>query len=544
MDKIKADKILVGNKVFTGLKDICEEKAIVIKGNKIEAVVDRKDMDKYTDSCTEVIDYGENLIMPGFHDCHVHIFTGCLFYKYPNLSKAKSESEAVEMLKEYYDKNPEKKKQYKWILGFMWYNFWWEKTDFPTRESLDKAFPDDPVFLLNSDGHGAWVNSKALEICGVNENTEDVPFGTIFRDENGAPTGYLEEDAMSLCKYEAYKFTTEQEVDILKDYLKEIPKYGITSMNDMFGINQAGFESFKALETENQLKVRINIAGTIFEDEEKCMALKEKYHDGKVNYNGVKQFLDGVIVTHTSVMLDNYLDKPEANKNFPLCDYSEVEELIIKHHKKGTNIHLHATGDGAVRFALDSYEKAIKVNGNTGSRLSIEHCDFVDSEDFKRFGELGVIASIQPPHLAAADTYSRSPYLKTVGSDREKRLWAFRTMLDNNAVLAMGTDYPVVDIDPKYGIYRAVTRLFEDKTPEGGFYPEQKLKMADILRAYTYGSAYKNNQENILGTLEEGKLADIAVIDRDLFSIEPEEILDMKVMAAFCDGEMTYKCNK
>ena len=540
MEKVFGDKVILGSKVFTGLANKPEEKAIIIKENKILDVVDKHSINKYCDERTKILDYKDNLIISGFHDCHVHIFTGCLFYMYPNLSKATSEEEAVNMLKRFYDNNPERKQKHKWILGFMWYNFWWKDTKFPTKESLDKVFPDEPVFLLNADCHGAWVNSKALEICNVTKETKEVPFGTIFRDENNEPTGYLEESATDLCRNEAYKFSREQEVEILEEYINEIAKYGITSINDMFGINQASFESFKILEERNELTVRVNIANNIFEDEEVSDELSKKYNKNKLFYNGVKQFLDGVIVTHTSVMLDNYLDRPDLNKSFPLCDYDKVEKLIIKYHKKGFNIHLHATGDGAVRFALDSYEKAIKLNGKTKSRLSIEHCDLIDSDDFKRFGELGVVASIQPPHLAAAETYTKSPYLATIGRDREKRLWAFRSLLDNNAVLAMGTDYPVVDINPVYGIYRAITRLYEDKTPEGGFYPEEKLTMAEIIRACTFGSAYKNNQEDILGTLERGKLADIVVLDKDLFSIDPEEILNTKVVTTIFNGEIIY----
>lgn len=539
-----ADKILFSDNIYTGLKDKILNGGIAIYNNKILYVGSKEEVLKYKGIDTEIYDYKDKFITTGFHDDHVHLLMGCLYKEYPNLGEAASEEETVLILKEFYDKNSNLIKEHNWILGFNWYNYWWDDKSFPSKKSLDKYFKDVPVCLLNVDAHGVWVNSKALEICNIDKNTGDVPYGTIFRDENGEPTGFFQENACSLIVPTAYNFSEEKEKSILKKALKYCSKCGITSVNDMqpfFGKEIGNPEVFKELDMENNLPIRINFATDLFKDMEYTKSLREKYHSGKVYHNGLKQFIDGVIVTHTSIMLEDYTDDSKINKNFPLSDLHKVLEKVIEYEKEGFNIHLHATGDGAVRYALDCYEKAIKINGVTKSRMSIEHCDLINDNDFKRFNELGVIASVQPPHIASANSYSESLYLGTIGEVRERNLWAFKSLLNNNANIAVGTDYPVVDINPMKVIYSALTRLFPDNTPEGGFNPEQKLSISEVMKAYTYGGAYMAGREEELGTIECGKLADLVVLSNNLFNITPEEVLKTEVIATICDGKFVYE---
>ncbi len=540
----QADILLLGKHIFTGTQNTLLSGGVAIKDNRILAVGTESQVLRYAGENTKIISCGEGLILPGLHDDHVHFLSGCLYQEYPSLAAAHSEEEAAQQLRRFYDLHPEKLLEHPWALGFRWYHSWWDEPAYPVKETLDRYFPDVPVCLLNVDAHAVWVNSKALEVCQISAQTPEVPYGKIFRQENGEPTGFFLENAASCIIATAFAFSKETEYQIFARNLPYCSRCGITSVNDMqpfFGIDLGNHAVFDALEQNKKLPVRIHFATDLFAPPEQTKAVSQKYQTGKLVHNGVKGFLDGVIVTHTSIMLDNYTDDPTAPRSFPLSDLQQTRRCVVEAHKQGYSIHLHATGDGAVRFALDCYAEALQTNGATGSRMSVEHCDLTDDADFARFAELGVIASVQPPHIASAESYTQSLYQKTIGKTREKNLWAFRRFLDNGVPLAVGTDFPVVDLNPLQVMYSATDRLFPDQTPQGGFLPEQKLKLEEVLHAYTAGGAYMARRETELGTLAEGKLADITVYDRNLFALQGEELLSAQVALTICDGEIVYR---
>ncbi|MGI5823963.1 MAG: amidohydrolase [Bacillota bacterium] len=545
MKSICAEKVLLSKNIFTAENHNLISGGIAVAGYHIIAVGSRKEIERYIGDKTVVYDFGDKLLMPGFCDSHVHLMMGCMATAYPDLGKAKSADECGRILREYYDKDPGFFSAGEWILGFNWYHTRWEDKSYPTKEVLDRYFPDLPVFLMNADCHGAWVNSKALEVCGVDKNTPEVPYGRIHRDAAGNPTGYLEEMATKLCINEAYDLPNVKEKMLLQKVNKFFSRYGITSVGDMqyiLGADVGKVQVYRSMADGDELDFRINFANGLFDDMERILFLHNNFNNKEdlVYYNGLKEFVDGIISTHTSVMLDKYTDDPAAPVNYELMDLKKAEELIGFYHSMGMNIQLHATGDGAVKKALDMYEKAIKANGKTKSRLSIEHLDLTDPADWKRLGRLGVIASVQPPHITLSDSLETNDYPPVIGEERCKRLWAYKSFADNGAVLAFGTDYPVVYDSPMVSLHRAVTRKFPNGKPVNGWNPQQRLSVADAVIAYTLGGAKKFGKEDVLGTISVGKLADITVVDKNLLKIAPDEILDANVVFTMVDGRVVY----
>lgn len=535
-----ADMIIKGNAIFDSVSDKPFAGFVAVKGNRIAAV--GKEMDsisQYAGDDTKIIDAGDRLVMPGFHDSHTHLILAGMYKTYPNLGSARSEEEAAAMLKEYYDSQPGDG----WVYGFNWYHVFWDKKELPRKETLDRYFPDRPVFLINAEAHGAWVNSLALEIAGVTADTPDPFGGEIARDENGEPTGFLYESAIEYVAAHALIFTEEQEKTFLRKYMADAAELGITGVVDVqpyFGKDLGSLDVYTGMESDGELTVRITAAANLLGDLDEALENSKKYCTEKVRAHMLKQFVDGVITTHTALLLEDYTDAP-GNRGTQLSELEKIDAAVQEGHKRGLWIKIHAIGDRAIRFTIDSYEKAIKTYGANGCRHAIEHVEMVTDSDIERFGQLGLIPSVQPEHIGLMPTWEGEEYRVNIGEERAGRTWSFRSLLESAGVLAIGSDCPVVDNNPFYAIHRGVTRLHDDGLPEGGWNPTQKLTVADILRGYTLGSAYGIGREDELGTLEEGKFADIAVIDRNLFETDPKDIRGAHVDMTIMDGKVIFE---
>lgn len=535
-----ADMIIKGNAIFDSVSDKPFAGFVAVKGNRIAAV--GKEMDsisQYAGDDTKIIDAGDRLVMPGFHDSHTHLILAGMYKTYPNLGSARSEEEAAVMLKKYYDSQPGDG----WVYGFNWYHVFWDKKELPRKETLDRYFPDRPVFLINAEAHGAWVNSLALEIAGVTADTPDPFGGEIARDENGEPTGFLYESAIEYVAAHALIFTEEQEKTFLRKYMADAAELGITGVVDVqpyFGKDLGSLDVYTGMESDGELTVRITAAANLLGDLDEALENSKKYCTEKVRAHMLKQFVDGVITTHTALLLEDYTDAP-GNRGTQLSELEKIDAAVQEGHKRGLWIKIHAIGDRAIRFTIDSYEKAIKTYGANGCRHAIEHVEMVTDSDIERFGHLGLIPSVQPEHIGLMPTWEGEEYRVNIGEERAGRTWPFRSLLESAGVLAIGSDCPVVDNNPFYAIHRGVTRLHDDGLPEGGWNPTQKLTVADILRGYTLGSAYGIGREDELGTLEEGKFADIAVIDRNLFETEPKDIRGAHVDMTIMDGKVIFE---
>ena len=535
-----ADMIIKGNAIFDSVSDKPFAGFVAVKGNRIAAVgKDMESISQYAGDDTKIIDAGDRLVMPGFHDSHTHLILAGMYKTYPNLGSARSEEEAAVMLKDYYDGQPGDG----WVYGFNWYHVFWDKKELPRKETLDRYFPDRPVFLINAEAHGAWVNSLALEIAGVTADTPDPFGGEIARDENGEPTGFLYESAIEYVAAHALIFTEEQEKTFLRKYMADAAELGITGVVDVqpyFGKDLGSLDVYTGMESDGELTVRITAAANLLGDLDEALENSKKYCTEKVRAHMLKQFVDGVITTHTALLLEDYTDAP-GNRGTQLSELEKIDAAVQEGHKRGLWIKIHAIGDRAIRFTIDSYEKAIKTYGANGCRHAIEHVEMVTDSDIKRFGQLGLIPSVQPEHIGLMPTWEGEEYRVNIGEERAGRTWSFRSLLESAGVLAIGSDCPVVDNNPFYAIHRGVTRLHDDGLPEGGWNPTQKLTVADILRGYTLGSAYGIGREDELGTLEEGKFADIAVIDRNLFETEPKDIRGAHVDMTIMDGKVIFE---
>ncbi|WP_183192470.1 amidohydrolase [Brevibacillus fluminis] len=532
-----ADIVLTSNAVFTGYGDAPRTGAVAVAGNRILAVGTEDEIRPLVGPETKVLSYEDKLIMPGFHDFHVHVLLGSLEQQCINLLSAKSEEETAQMVKAYADEHPE----YPWVIGFSWYHVHWDEKKLPHRSTLDKYIPDRPVFLFNAECHGAWLNSKALELAGITRDTPDPQFGEIARDENGEPTGFLYETAMALAK-QAFEFPTERRISLLQGFLDHAAQLGVTSVGDMFPLvtmELGDLDMYRQFEEMDRLSVRIHFLTELDGDLEKPRKLRETYRSEKLQFAGLKNFLDGVPTTYTGYLLEPYADRLDTCGD-TLIPKHVIEDWTVQADREGFRIRYHACGDAAVRLGLDCFAEAQRQNGARDSRHTIEHIEVLHPDDLPRFSELGVIPSIQPEHLAS-DTFAGHTYLARLGPERSRRTWPINSLQKSGATLAFGSDFPVVGLDPITELYRAVTRLHNDGQPEGGWNPEERISMADALRAYTSGAAYGNFREHDLGTLEAGKLADIVVLDQNLFAVEHERIRDTKVSLTMMDGKIVYQ---
>ncbi|MEG0829858.1 MAG: amidohydrolase [Anaerovoracaceae bacterium] len=538
---MKADMLIRSNVIFDSVKDEPFKGFVAIKDNKILGVGNSDQEEKYLDGKTKIYDYKDKTVMPGFHDSHTHLTLAGMYKTYPNLGDGKSEEETAKTLKAYYDKN----RKDGWIFGFNWYHVYWEKKELPNKKTLDKYFPDQPVFLINAEAHGAWVNSKALEIAGITKDTENPFGGEITRDEEGEATGFLYESAIALVAKYALEFTKDQEKTFLKKYMQEAAQLGITGVVDVqpyFGKDLGSLEVYTELEEAGELNIRITAAQDLLGDLDKALENSKKYCTQKVRAHMLKQFVDGVITTHTALLLDDYQDAP-GNRGTQLSQLDSIREGIIEGHKRGLWIKIHAIGDRAIRFTIDSYEEAQKLHGKKDSRHAIEHIELIHEDDRPRFKELGLIPSVQPEHIGLLPTWEGEEYRTALGEERAGTTWPFKTLLKYSGVLAIGSDCPVVDNNPFYAINRGVTRLHDDGLPKGGWNPSEKLTVSQLLKGYTYGSAYGIGREDELGTLEAGKFADIVVVNTNLFTITPDEIREAKVDLTIMDGNIIFDRN-
>ncbi|MCD1163625.1 amidohydrolase [Peribacillus frigoritolerans] len=533
----KADIVLSSDAIFTGLTHEPMSGAIAILGDKILSVGSKAEIEPFIGSGTKVFNYGNRLIMPGFHDFHLHIMFSALSLTSINLFEARSAQEVAAKVLEFSKECPGEE----WIIGMQWDAGYWHDKQEPHYKILDAVIPDRPVVLFHAEGHYTWVNSKAMELAGVTEEIRDPDFGRYERDKNGLLTGILYEDAQQIVLKEALRLTQNKKETILKEFLRLLSQYGITSVNDLFApIDDflQDYELFEKLDKQGELSTRFHITPELDGNLDKAQILRNKYESKKLQLSGLKQFVDGTVTGHTAYFLKPYSDQLDICGH-PALDPEVLIDRVVKADELGFRIRFHAIGDAAIRLALDAFEEAVRKNGKRDSRHTIEHIEVIDSDDIERFSKLGVIASMQPDHMAAS---SREVYSSIIGPEREKNVFLTKSLLNTGASLALGTDFPVsISLNPMRQIYTAITRVDSSGDSQNTWHPEQKLTLAEALQAYTYGSAYGCFREHELGTIEEGKLADLVVLDRNLFDIPESEVLKTKVELTINDGKVVYK---
>ncbi len=541
MDKMKyADLIVKGATVFAEKNLPKDYDFVAVKDGRIIKCGKTKELCGYEGPGTQVLQFGKSqLLMPGFNDSHVHLIMAGMYQECLNLETAKSADECGKMAADYAKTIPGQE----WVIGWKWYHLYWEDKSLPTAETLDKYIPDRPVFLMNAELHGAWVNSKAMEVCGITKETPDPAYGKFMRDSAGNPTGYLDEMALGIAGKAAFDMPAAEQKRYIRAMQERCNRFGITALTDVepfFGIGFGNHRALHEMDQAGELTLRIHSAPDLFHDLDEVLADAERYNSDSYRIQHVKQFIDGVATTYTALLIEPYSDNPET-KGSTLMDIEKLPGYVEAAHKKGLSVKLHACGDATVRAALDAYEKAIGKYGDTGARHAIEHNEIIHPDDLDRYAKLGVIASVQPEHIAITEDFASNGYTDRLGSERSKLTWPIKSLMDSGAAVCFGSDCPVVSNDPFLEIYRALTRLYDDGLPEGGWNPQEKINIEEALDAYTYGSAYAANREHDIGTLEEGKLADMIVVDRNLFECTPQEVRDAAVMATIFGGKIVYR---
>ncbi|MCX4817116.1 amidohydrolase [Streptomyces sp. NBC_01239] len=517
--------------------------AVAVTGDRITAV-GRAEVHDLAGPDTQVVDLAGRLLLPGFQDAHVHPVPAGLELTQCDLTRAKTAEDTIAAVRAYADAHPERE----WITGGGWSMEAFEGGT-PTKELLDSVVPDRPVYLPNRDHHGAWVNSRALQLAGITRDMPDPADGRIERDASGEPAGTLQEGAMQLVGRLTPPATQADRVAALLHAQRHLHALGITAWQDALVGEFLGMDdpsdAYLAAARDGSLTARV--VGALWWDRERgaeqipeLVERRARLSHGRFSAGSVKLMLDGVAETGTAALLDPYLDKcgcATANRGTSFIDPKQLPAYVTELDALGFQCHFHALGDRAVRDALDAVEAARSANGPSDTRPHLAHLQVVHPDDVARFARLGAVANIQPL-WAAHEPQMDELTIPFLGPERALWQYPFASLLRSGASLAAGSDWPVSSPDPLQGIHVAVNRV----EPGGAgpvFLPGERLDLAAALAAYTAGSAYANHLDDT-GRVTAGALADLVVLDRDPFAAPPEEIGETRVALTYVGGKEVY----
>jgi predicted amidohydrolase YtcJ len=547
-----ADLVLTHGKIWTGepnggansrvaLTTFVE--GVAISNGRILAVGTSEQMHAYVGPNTQEIDLEGRAAVPGFIDAHVHFIQGGFHLLEVDLRNTRNEAEFVERI----GQRAKTLKPGRWMEGGNWDEEAWPHAELPTRWMIDNVTASNPVFLRRYDGHAALANTLALKVAGVTKDTPDLVGGVIVRDPHSLePTGVLKDAAQDLVARMMPRPAPDEFEEALKAGLAEARRVGVTSAEDISvdgnspnGSFTGEIELLRRAEHEGWLSCRFYEITPIAAWERLAAAgIRQGMGSDFLKMGAVKGFADGSLGSRTAWMFDPFTDD-SSNRGLPqplMNPPAQMEAAVAASNQAGIQVAVHAIGDRANAEMLDIFAR---VGGaeTRARRFRIEHAQHLRPQDIPRFGELGVIASMQPYHAIDDGRWAE----QRIGHERARTSYAWRSLLEAGAPLAFGTDWPVAPLDPLLGICAAVSRATLDgKHPEGWF-PEQRLSVEQALRAYTQGSAYAAFEEKEKGTITPGKLADLVVLSDDLFSIPPEKIKDVHVVTTIVGGKVVFR---
>lgn len=528
----QADLILVNANVHTGSKSQPKAQAIAVSGNKIVAVGTDAQIRALAGSKTRVVDAGGKTVIAGFNDAHVHFLETGQQLSSVDLRDAKTPQEFVARIKAFAAKLPKGR----WILGGKWDHENWTPNALPTAAMIDAVTPDNPVFIDRLDGHMALANSLAMRLAKVDKDTKDVAGGEIVRDANGNPAGVLKDAAMSYINRVIPDPSFEERLEAAQAATDHAASLGITSVQDMSAGTDVGV--YQELLRRGTLKTRVYGCSPLNDYKRwASTGVRHAFGDAMLRVGCLKGYADGSLGSTTAWFFDPYLDSPDST-GLAMADVTTtMRQTIQDADKAGLQVRIHAIGDRANATILDHFASVSNANGAHDRRFTIEHAQHMRMDDLKRFAGQKVVASMQPFHIIDDGRWA----WKRLDEKRLAGTYAFRTILDSGGVLAFGSDSPVAPLNPLWGVYGAVTRrTLDDKNPTG-WIPEQKISVEETVRAFTWGSAYAEFQENWKGTLEPGKVADFVILSDDIFSIDPVKIRDVTVLKTVVDGRVVFE---
>jgi len=529
-----ADMVVTNGKVWTVEKATPRAQAIAIVGDHIAAVGSDADIAKWIGPQTKKLDAGGRTVLPGMIDSHVHLASGGFELSSVQLKTANTREEFVRRIAAFVKTRPKGE----WITGGTWDHENWPGAAMPERSWIDAVTPDNPVFLGRYDGHMALANTRALKLAGVTRNTPTPDGGSIMKDANGEPTGAMKDAAMALVDRVIPSPSEAQLTDAIQAALREAARFGVTGIHAM--VAPEDLRVLNKLRLAGELTARVYAITPIQQWEAPAGAgITASFGDDWLRTGAVKGFADGSLGSTTALFYEPYDDAPDT-RGLPaamMFPEGNMLKMALGADKAGLQLRIHAIGDKAIQTILDIYKEVLRQNGPKPRRWTIEHAQHMAQKSFADFAALGVIASMQPYHAIDDGRWA----LKRIGVERGKGTYAFRTFLEKGVKLAFGSDWTVATMDPLWGMYAAVTRrTLDDKNP-GGWYPEQKITLAEAIEAYTMGSAYAENYESKLGSLRAGKLADVVILDADIFAIALEKLKDVKPTATIVGGKIVYQ---
>ena len=530
-----ADLLILNGSVFTGDARQPRAAAVALRGNRIAWVGAQQDAAAWRGPRTEIFDAAGATVMPGFIDSHFHLLWGSLKLDSMQLDGVPDLDGLAATIRAWAAEHPDDD----WLLGYQ-LRYSIIPPDRPLdRHFLDSIVADRPVYLTAYDGHTVWANTRALEIGGLLYGRE-VPAGSaIVMAADGTATGELREPgAFNPIRDQIPEPDSARKRALLHKGLKCCASLGITGVHNMDG-DREQVELYAALEDVGEMTLRAYVPYSVKPETpldalHEAVEWKRSFQGSHVRVGGIKLFMDGVLESYTGLMVEEYAGMP-GNLGDALFSAEHFNRVAVEADRLGLQIAVHACGDGAVRRTLDGYALARQTNGPRDSRHRIEHIEVVHPDDIPRFAELGVIASMQPLH-APLSVNDADVWPSRAGKQRWRYSFAWQTLRNAGAQLAYGSDWPVVSMDPLLGLWAGVNRK---PWQEGD--PEQAQPLADLLMGYTRDAAYVEFQEGQKGVLAAGMLADVVVLDADLFTTPPAELRNVKPVLTVCDGKVVYR---
>ncbi len=534
-----ADLVFQGGNIYTVDASRSWAQSVAIKSGKIAFVGSDDESAEYVGPNTKVVDLKGRLMLPAFQDIHIHAISGGIEATRVNLNPLSTLDEYIDAIKDYADANPDEA----WILGGGWSMAVFGPGALASRKLIDGLVLDRPVYLTSADGHTGWANTRALELAGITEETPDPASGRIDRDpETGEAIGSLQEGAMALVTQHIPPDSLEIRTAGLQYAIKMLNSYGITSIQAA-AAELPQLETYRALDERGELSLRV-VASLWWDRDrgeeqiEEMKRLRTEFTKGRLRATTVKIMQDGVMENFTAALLEPYLHQA-GTRGIPMVEPEALKSAVTRLDAEDFQVHFHAIGDAAIRQSLDAIEEAGKKNGDLGHRHHISHLQLIDPDDISRFRELGVVANFQPL-WAYADEYITDLTLPYLGEARGRWLYPIRSVQNTGGMIAFGSDWSVSTANPFEQIETAVTRMGSLGDTDVPFIPEESINLPSAIAAFTINAAFVNTIDEVTGSVETGKLADLIVLDRNLFELDQADISDTQVLLTLMEGKPIY----